>query len=85
MYILTILIGYSIIPLLIDTPSLKINWVSEKNNLVNTPKKQLICFSVKPNVSVIEQVECSCLFKCYCSPTHKPISVLLFQEMKFSF
>ena len=41
----TILIGYAIIPLVFDTPCLNNNWVFQKNNWVNTPKKQLICFS----------------------------------------
>jgi len=47
-YIKKFLIGYSIIPLLIDTPCLKINWEFKKNHWVNTPKKQLTCFSDLP-------------------------------------
>jgi len=34
----TILIGYSVIPLLFNTPCLKNNWIFQKNNQVNTRK-----------------------------------------------
>jgi len=40
----TILIEYSIIPLLFDTHYLKISWIIQNNNWVNNPKS---CFSDK--------------------------------------
>ena len=46
----TILIEYSSIPLLFDTPCLKNNWVFWKNNWVKTPKSSVsVSLDIIPN------------------------------------
>ena len=49
----TVLIGYSIILLLFDTPCLKSNWVSQENNLVNTAKSSFSVSLQNPKLSPV--------------------------------